>query len=61
MEDSGQYDSDSKIGTYTEEIENGIFSMVISLCQQKAVTMPIDEAKREAAEFLQKLIDGLQT
>lgn len=45
--------------SFSEELENGIFSLVVTMCQQRALQVGADQAKKEAAEFLNKLIEGL--
>lgn len=44
---------------YTDDLENGIFNLVVSLCQQKASTMPLARAKTEVAQYLIRLSNGL--
>ena len=52
-------EEDSKIQSYDVELENGIFQMVVTLCQHKAATMSIEQAKIEVAEMLESLRSGL--
>lgn len=47
------------VQTFDVELQNGIFNLVLTWCNQKANTMPMNQAKTEVADFLQKLIDGL--
>lgn len=46
--------------THAGEMEDGIFNMVVSLCQQKAAHMPMAQAKAEVADYLKSLADGLE-
>lgn len=50
----------AKIQTYDSEIENGILNMVISLCQQKATVIGLDEAKQQVSNWLERIVAGLR-
>lgn len=50
----------AKIKTYDVEIENGILNMVVSLCQQKANDIGMDEAKKQVSNWLERIIVGLR-
>lgn len=52
-------EEESKLASYDTELENGIFNMVIALCQHKATTMGIQKAKVETAKLLESLAVGL--
>ena len=45
--------------TTVKEIENGIFNLVITLCQQKTFQMDIKQAKQEVSDWLNRLATGL--
>lgn len=45
---------------FSTELEDGIFSMIISLCQHRANFMPVEAAKELVAQYLEKLIAGLR-
>lgn len=45
--------------TFDQELQNGIFSLVITWCQQKSQVMPMPQAKSEVAKFLEELRQGL--
>jgi len=47
-------------GNFSVEMENGIFNLIISLCQHKANFMTIEKSKEEVAQYLEKLVDGLR-
>lgn len=44
---------------YDSVLEDGIFNMVITLCQHKANTIPMQQAKLDVAAWLEKVINGL--
>lgn len=50
----------AKFDSYQTEIENGIFNMIISLCQQRAEEVGMDQAKQEISNWLERLIKGLR-
>lgn len=52
-------EEDSKLDSYDTELENGIFQLVISLCQQKAAVIGISQAKAEVGELLKSMAVGL--
>lgn len=51
---------EAKFKTYDTEIENGIFNMVISLCQYKAEIVGMDEAKQQVSNWLERIVNGLR-
>lgn len=44
----------------TDDLEDAIVNLVITLSQKKAETLGITQAKQQTAQFLSKIIDGLQ-
>lgn len=51
---------EAKFERYDTEIENGIFNMVVSLCQHKATTVGMDQAKLEVSNWLDRIVKGLR-
>lgn len=51
----------AKFETYDTEIENGIFNMIISLCQNKSQIIGMDMAKDQVANWLERIINGLRS
>lgn len=49
----------AKLGSYDTELENGIFNLVIALCQKKAEVIGMEAAKQEVSTWLKSLIRGL--
>lgn len=45
---------------YDTEVANGIYNLVVTLCNIKAQTMPLPSAKEEVAEMLEALASGLR-
>ena len=43
------------------ELENGIFTMVVTLTQLKTTMMPADVAYESVARYLQRLANGMAT
>lgn len=58
MDKGSQYES--TLEDFSVEIENGIFNMIVTLCQHKANFIPIHDAKEEVAKYLEQLIVGLR-
>lgn len=58
MKDETEYLS--KLGGYAEELENGIMNLVVTLCQQKALKIPLPKAKEEVADYLESLATSLR-
>lgn len=50
----------AKFETYDTEIENGIFNMVVSLCNHKASTVGMEMAKEQVANWLERIIKALR-
>lgn len=47
--------------TYDIILQDGIFNMVVTLCQHKANSLPMAQAKEEVAQWLDKISNGLRT
>ena len=54
-------DTESRLKSYTEELENGVFGLAVSMCQQYAMHMPMDQAKEKTAEYLINLANGFRS
>jgi hypothetical protein len=52
-------ENDPRLVDYSTELENGLFNLVVTLCQHKAATMSLGDAKAQVAEYLRKIIMGL--
>ena len=50
----------AKLETYDLEIENGIFNMVVSLCEQKSHTVGMKNAKEQVASWLERITKALR-
>jgi hypothetical protein len=50
----------STLEDFSVELENGIFNMVVSLCQHKSNFISVEDAKEEVAKFLEQLTAGLR-
>ncbi len=50
----------AKFQTYDTEIENGIFNMVVSLCNHKASTVGREMAKEQVANWLERIVTSLR-
>lgn len=53
--------SEDTVQTYPEEIETAIVGLVITLCNQKSLSMGMDVAKREVINLLERIVTGLTT
>lgn len=49
-----------KLNIYDTEIENGIFNMIVSLCQHKSQTVGMEQAKDDVANWLERIVSGLR-
>lgn len=54
------FDNDTSPTDWGLVYENGIFGMVINLCQHKAAMVGMDMAKEEVALWLDKIASGLR-
>lgn len=54
-------DAQSNQHDYREELESGLINLVVTLCQQKAMYVPMAQAKLEVIDLLDRIKDGLQT
>ena len=46
---------------YDSEISQGIYNLVVALCSNKAMSMPLSQAKLEVASMLEDLAGGLRS
>lgn len=47
--------------TTISDLQNGIFNMVIALCQLMSAIEPMETAREEVANYLEDLADNLRT
>lgn len=52
--------TESEAPPQVREIENGIFNMVITLCQHISVSHPPEVAREYVATYLDRIADGLR-
>ncbi len=55
-----EHDTESKLGTYSDELRSGIFHLSVSMCQHLAMSMPMDVAKEQTASWLEEIARGLR-
>lgn len=56
-----QVSDEPEAQTYPEEIETAIVGLVITLCNQKSLSIGMDAAKREVINLLERIVTGLAT
>ena len=49
------------VGIIPHSLEDGLYGMVITLCKQKAETMPMEQAQEEVAAWLVQVAATLAT